>query len=219
MLVGWLVLLSVVLRKGLKRREDRAGLWGVALATTAVAALCLLHLSWVSPAISQALGTNAVHILGRAVFWTALAGLMASIFGSGRRRIIGVLSCLAIGAWYYVLTVSSAISMKAVLSRHPMRYLIPDGYRGWINISFGEHAPPLPMVNGEYICKVPKSGVLLTSSHVEDGWASDHYFYYSDSGSLRELKETGWGSGVISGPDRLGARARETQLRCERSST
>ncbi len=51
------------------------------------------------------------------------------------------------------------------------------------------------MVNGEYICKVPKSGVLLTSSHVEDGWASDHYFYYSDSGSLRELKETGWGSG------------------------
>jgi hypothetical protein len=84
---------------------------------------------------------------------------------------------------------------SAPIARHPVEYLIPAGYVGWVKIKHGEDAEALKMFNGKYICQIPPEGVLYTSSQLEDGWARDEYFYYADQGSLRELPNTGWGKG------------------------
>src|SRR5208282_2312961 len=114
--------------------------------------------------------------------------------GAGRIRFLGLGTCLATGLWWYTLAMGSAISMGAPIARHPTRFLIPKAYIGWIKIEYGRNAPPLEMSNGKYICRIPASGVLATSSPLEEGWAKDEYFYYSD-GSPEVLPDTGWGKG------------------------
>ena len=92
-------------------------------------------------------------------------------------------------------------------TRPASRFLIPDGYTGWVRIEFEvQGAPPLPMEGGEYILKIPPDGLLRTSSAEQYGWAKDHYYYYSaqavhplpDSGSAALIwgKINGEGSGA-----------------------
>jgi hypothetical protein len=82
------------------------------------------------------------------------------------------------------------------LVRHLVKFLIPDGYVGLIEVKYGENnTPALPIKNGTFICRIPDSGLLRTSSPLEDGWAKDEYFYYSKDGSMHALKDTGWGLG------------------------
>jgi len=80
-------------------------------------------------------------------------------------------------------------------TRRPDRYLIPDGYIGQVRIEYRvKGAPKLPIENGYFLLKVPDSGRLQTSSVMQDGWASDEYYYVSKKGR-REIKFTGWGEG------------------------
>ena len=79
--------------------------------------------------------------------------------------------------------------------RRPSRYLIPEGYVGWIRIDFKvKDAPPLPVEDERYLFKIPHSGHLKTSSDIEYGWASGDDFYYSGK-TRRKLVETMWGKG------------------------
>jgi hypothetical protein len=82
--------------------------------------------------------------------------------------------------------------------RQASRHLMPDGYVGWVKIYFKvANAPALPIEDGYYLFKFPASGVLQTSSAMEDGWAQDQYFYYSAE-TRRPLKVTGRdGDGLI----------------------
>ena len=89
----------------------------------------------------------------------------------------------------------SAISMGVPIARHTTKFLIPKPYVGWIKIEYGRSAPPLQMSKGKYICRIPASGVLATSSPLEEGWAKDEYLYYSEDGSTEVLPDTGWGGG------------------------
>jgi hypothetical protein len=198
----WLVLLGAVLQSIRKRsvagQQQRRHLTvaGLTCCAIAVGALFCLHLSWASPTVSQKLGTAGVGILGLLILWPTLVGLFLSAAGLGKGRVVGVLTCLATGLWYFTLSISSAISMGSVTARHPKRFLIPVGYVGWITIKYGEVGePPLEMESGAYICRFPKSGTLATSSKLEEGWAKDEYFYYSNSDHLDRLRETGWGAG------------------------
>jgi len=80
--------------------------------------------------------------------------------------------------------------------RRPGRYLIPEGYVGWVTIKYRvKDAPALPIEDGRYLINLPASGHAQTSSEQEYGWANDDYFYYSPDGRRRQLKVTGWGSG------------------------
>jgi hypothetical protein len=81
-------------------------------------------------------------------------------------------------------------------TRQPSRYLIPDGYVGWVKIIFRKSdAPALPVEDGHYLLKIPPSGSLETSSEIEYGVASgDDYFYYCGD-TRRKLESTGWGGG------------------------
>jgi len=76
-------------------------------------------------------------------------------------------------------------------TRPASRFLIPEGYEGWVRIEFEVHgAPPLPLEDGEYVLKVPADGVLRTSSAEQYGWAKDHYYYYSAQG-VSSLPDSG----------------------------
>jgi hypothetical protein len=76
-------------------------------------------------------------------------------------------------------------------SRHQSRFLIPEGYVGWVRVEFQiNDAPPLSIEGQESLFRFPPSGLLKTSSSEEYGWAKDHYFYYSETGT-RILSDTG----------------------------
>ncbi|MGA7926427.1 MAG: hypothetical protein WCA20_10540 [Candidatus Sulfotelmatobacter sp.] len=71
------------------------------------------------------------------------------------------------------------------------RFLIPEGYAGWIRIEFEvQGAPRLPIEGGQYVLKIPSDGVLRTSSAEQYGWAKDQYYYYSAQG-VRSLPDSG----------------------------
>ncbi len=201
LLVLWFSLLCAALwrlsRVSLRDRTTRFYITvaGLICSTIAVGALLAIHLSWISVDVSQYLGAGGIKVLAMLLFWPALAGLVLSIVGSGRIRFVGIGTSLAAGLWWSALAIAAAISMGSVIARHPVRFLIPKGYVGWITIQYGENAPPLEMLHGEYICRVPISGSLATSSLLEDGWAKDEYFYYSENGRLEALSETGRGGG------------------------
>jgi hypothetical protein len=76
-------------------------------------------------------------------------------------------------------------------SKRSSRFLIPDGYTGWVRVEFEvQDAPALPMEGGEYVLRIPGDGVLRTSSPEQYGWAHDHYYYYS-SRDTRSLPDSG----------------------------
>lgn len=63
------------------------------------------------------------------------------------------------------------------------RFLIPEGYTGWIRVEFEvQGAPPLSTEGAEYVLRIPADGILRTSSPEQYGWARDHYYYYSAEG-------------------------------------
>ncbi len=101
---------------------------------------------------------------------------------------------IVVGALTLVLVTGVALwlSMSARNSTRPaLRFLIPDGYTGWVRIEFDvQGAPPLPREGGEYILKIPPDGILRTSSGQQYGWAKDHYYYYSAQG-IRSLPDSG----------------------------
>ncbi len=199
LLTTWFLLLCGVAWKAFKTRTSGRANYltvaGLGCAAVAVGAMLALHLTWISVDLSQRLGASSIRILALFVLWPTLAGLVLNIVGAGRVRFFGLGTCLTTGLWWFTLAMGSAISMGAPVARHPTRFLIPKAYIGWIKVEYGRNAPPLAMSNGKYICRIPASGVLATSSPLEDGWAKDEYLYYSEDGSTEVLPDTGWGRG------------------------
>jgi len=79
-------------------------------------------------------------------------------------------------------------------TQRSLRFLIPEGYIGWVRIEFevpGES--PLPLESGQMVARIPPSGLLKTSSPERYGWARDSYLYYSSAGDLRQLPNSGHG--------------------------
>jgi len=88
-------------------------------------------------------------------------------------------------AWF---TVSSRNT-----SSRSLRFLIPEGYSGWVRVEFEvPGAPPLLSEAGQTMLKIPATGVLRTSSAEQYGWARDYYYFYSSTGS-RPLPDSGAG--------------------------
>jgi hypothetical protein len=75
--------------------------------------------------------------------------------------------------------------------RTPTRYLIPNGYVGWVQIDYEVDRGLAPEREGKYlVLRVPANGHLITSAHYEEGWASDDYFYYDSKGVRTRLPWT-----------------------------
>lgn len=112
------------------------------------------------------------------------------------------------------LTLVFFIAVIALLNKAPagpqersLRFLIPEGYTGWVRVEFEvAGAPPLPVESGQTVAKLPPTGVLSTSSPEQYGWAEDTYYFYSQNG-IRPVPSNGpqrmiWGkiNGEASGP-------------------
>ncbi len=101
---------------------------------------------------------------------------------------------IVVGALTLALLIGLVLWLSASArssARHSSRFLIPEGYTGWIRVEFEVHdAEPLPMEHGEYVLKIPADGVLRTSSTEQYGWAKDHYYYESAAG-IRPLPDSG----------------------------
>ncbi len=159
-------------------------------------ALLALHLSWISPDISQHLGVSTIKVLSLFLFWSTLLGFFLTLTGSGKVRFLGMGTSILTGMWWFYLAMGAGISMSAPIARHANRFLIPHGYIGWVEIKYDEKdAPLLPNDHGMFSYRIPITGLLRTASSLETGWASDEYFYFADDGSLHPLKSTGWGAG------------------------
>ena len=200
LLAAWFSLLCGAAWKTYRTRKSGARrnyltIAGLGCAALAVGSLLALHLTWISTDLSKDLGVGTIRSLALLLLWPSLVGLVLNVGGTGRIRFLGLATCLATGLWCFILAMGSAISMGAPIARHPTRFLIPKAYIGWVKIEYGRNAPPLEMSNGKYICRIPATGVLSTSSPLEEGWAKDEYFYYSDDGSTEILPDTGWGGG------------------------
>jgi uncharacterized protein DUF6843 len=139
----------------------------------------------------------AIALLLLATGYSAIASFSQT--GSGKRSWIFPESAshaarLLVGALTLVLLAGLAVwlGMSIRNSTHrSSRFLIPEGYTGWIRIEFEvQGAPPLPMEGGQYVLKIPSDGVLRTSSAEQYGWAKDQYYYYSGQG-VRALPDSG----------------------------
>lgn len=66
----------------------------------------------------------------------------------------------------------------------PYRFLIPEGYVGWVRVDFDvASAPPLPIEEGYRIFKFTESGRLQTSSSDIVESRRNQFFYYSGRGT------------------------------------
>jgi hypothetical protein len=112
------------------------------------------------------------------------------------------LCCLSLILILLAFSGSTACQEK---QRRSSRYLIPEGYVGWVRVNFNvKDAPALLIEEGYYLFKFPPDGKLNTSSAIEYGWGNDEYYYYS-SNTRQKLKATGWGSGGMIWGDFNGA--------------
>jgi hypothetical protein len=101
------------------------------------------------------------------------------------RKAVGVGTLLLV-ALLIGLAMWSHTGQERAESR-PSRFLIPEGYVGWVRIEFDVlGTPTVPIEDGGYLFKVPPTGVLKTSLKLQDGWPEDRYYYYSEE-RRREL--------------------------------
>ena len=124
LLAVWFSLLCGAAWKALKAyklagRRNYLTIVGLGCAATAVGALLGLHLTWISPNLSQHLGVGTIRILALFLFWPTLLGFVLNIGGAGRIRFVGIATCFATGLWWFTLAMESGISMGAPMTRHP----------------------------------------------------------------------------------------------------
>ena len=75
-------------------------------------------------------------------------------------------------------------------TRTPERWLIPEGYVGWLVVQYDNAAcAPLPIAGGYYVLRVSSSGRLCTSDKVVGGEAFDKFEYVKSDGTTTEIDQ------------------------------
>ncbi len=74
--------------------------------------------------------------------------------------------------------------------RHPNRYLIPDGYVGWVKTTYNaKDAPSLPRDGNFLVHRFSSTGLIITATFLESGWAKDEFYFYDKNNSLQKIEE------------------------------
>lgn len=116
--------------------------------------------------------------------------------------LLEVRSITVLAIWLSMLSIAGCEGKE----RRPNRYLIPDGYVGWVRINYRiKDAPMLPIEDGFYLLNFPKEGTLNTSSEGDEGVASDEYYYIDSAGRRRAIPVTG-DTALIWGPVAFGSK-------------
>jgi hypothetical protein len=103
---------------------------------------------------------------------------------------IAVLVLIFLGVMYKFLVIQEGVDQT---------YLLPSGFEGCVVINYNvDGAKPLKIENNEIVYKVPKSGILYTSSPFDFGWVNEKHsgayqlraFYVDEKGEkLEELPQ------------------------------
>jgi hypothetical protein len=118
---------------------------------------------------------------------------------SGGGRLTPSRAC-AVGLISLVLITSGCLR-----TRHPTQFLIPKGYIGWVDISYGVHdTAPLPVEGGYTVVRVPANGKAQTSTEIEAGRAGDQFFYGEGAHRSRLRTSPPGGGGMIWGDSVTG---------------
>lgn len=93
-----------------------------------------------------------------------------------RRPLLLITCALALG----LLALLNVAGSSPLRDKYPYRFLIPEGYVGWVRIDFNvKDAPPLPVEDGFYVVKIPDTGRLKTS--LQDTLTRrDEFYYFAD---------------------------------------
>jgi uncharacterized protein DUF6843 len=68
-------------------------------------------------------------------------------------------------------------------------FFIPIGFEGRIDVIFNQpDAQPIPIENGRRVYKIPKDGILLTSSKIETGFIDQEYYYLDNAGIKTKIE-------------------------------
>jgi len=104
-----------------------------------------------------------------------------------RRRLLAILA-------------SIAVSISACNTRRPARFLIPDGFKGWVRINFQvANSKQLPVEDGRWLFNLDSTGHLQTSSPLDGGFAADEFYYVSNGNRTPLTKTESCGGGSIWG--------------------
>ncbi len=118
------------------------------------------------------------------------AGAPSWFFPARTRRPMRIFMSLATFALAIGLVTWFILSSRDTTPRS-LRFLIPEGYNGWVRVEFEvSGAPALLSEAGQTVLKIPATGMLRTSSPEQYGWANDCYYFYSNAGS-RPLPDSG----------------------------
>jgi len=102
------------------------------------------------------------------------------------RIIVGVTTLVIVIGLVAWMSVSARTT-----TRRSSRFLIPEGYTGWVRVEFEvAGTPALPVEAGQYMLTISPTGLLRTSSPEQFGWANDSY-YYSSSAGTRRISDSG----------------------------
>jgi hypothetical protein len=116
-------------------------------------------------------------------------------FGPVRRRVWSLMRAA-------VLLICAAGCLR---TRRHTQFLIPDGYVGWVDVSYGvPHAPTLPDESGYSIVRLPSSGKTQTSTEIEGGRTGDQFFYVQGDQRKRLQPSQPGGGGLIWGDSVTG---------------
>jgi hypothetical protein len=95
---------------------------------------------------------------------------------TSRRLAIAKRVAFGLGAFLVIAGV-----LLAFLTYQPKRnrYLIPEGYAGWLCVTFeAPRTPPLPIEDGFAVVRFPADGRVVTSTVAEGGKLRDEFYYY-----------------------------------------
>lgn len=108
----------------------------------------------------------------------------------------------AVGAGLWAMLARGLTGAWPWEGRTPIEYCLPDGYQGWVRVRWAvPGAVQLPRSGRYLVVAVDSQGRAMTSTAVEDGWASDKYVYVSGT-HKKFLSSTGWcKGGMIWGGD------------------
>ena len=82
------------------------------------------------------------------------------------------------------------------------RFLIPEGYVGWIRVDFNVNAAqPLPAEGDHLVFTIPEPGYLRTPARYLCGWPQDYYYYSGNSRRQLDVREMIRWNGFASGEE------------------
>jgi hypothetical protein len=82
--------------------------------------------------------------------------------------------------FFYFLVMAGCITILTSCDkkRTPISFELPKDFSGWVTVKYEKkNAHELKPIDGKYVIKISKEGFAETSSRIEDGWASDEYYW------------------------------------------